>query len=775
MKRLSAWIIMIVITISVFVGLLVHGFTLNTNLLDLLPSHAQNTSAMQAADQFEKNRGNQLIFLLGDSDKEQAQKAALLFVATLKQSGQFSDFNYQVTNDTQQAWGAFYFPYRLSLLTHKQQQSLQNHDVKKVEQDALFNLYNPMGIANSAVIANDPFFTFQNFIMSLPKPSSHIQLQDQFMMAQAQGKWYVLVTTQIRGDSFSINNQEALLTTITQAQDAVQVQYPSSTIIKTGMLFYAKAGADAAQHDISTIGIGSLLGIVLLLLLTFRSISPLLFTLFSTATGFVAAFVVTYWLFGTIYLFTLVFGTSLIGISVDYAFFYYADALYAKDQWNPQQGLRRILPGISLGLLNVVLAFVIMAFAPFPGLRQLAVFAIVGLSMSYATVVCFFPYIIKSKQQKSLSMVAKLADSYLLIWRRLSNRKIVIILSAIILFCGIGLTQLHIDDDIHVLESNPVALTQDENAIKKIIGSQVGMDFILVQGDSEQSALQNTETLTQAIKQNFPDINQATMSISDYLPTVDTQKANYDLVTKELLGNNLLNYLKKIGVTGVKAKQINEQLSTINFKPLTVDSWLNSPVSQAMQFLWLGKTDNNYYTVVLLDQRLPVTGIKSLVSTNKNMYYVNKADEVSNVFAKYRKIVLDLLGLALAGLFILLIMRYRYKKAIYYFIPPVLSGLVGIAILGWLSIPLTLFNLLAVILVLGISVDYVLFFAESKQGYHSTMLAVLLSAVTTILSFGLLALSSTPVVRYFGITCLVGIITAFLLAPAVTRIKEDKS
>jgi predicted exporter len=42
---------------------------------------------------------------------------------------------------------------------------------------------------------------------------------------------------------------------------------------------------------------------------------------------------------------------------------------------------------------------------------------------------------------------------------------------------------------------------------------------------------------------------------------------------------------------------------------------------------------------------------------------------------------------------------------------------------------------------------------------------VLLSATTTLISFGLLSLSSTPVVRDFGITLALGVASAYLLAP----------
>lgn len=63
---------------------------------------------------------------------------------------------------------------------------------------------------------------------------------------------------------------------------------------------------------------------------------------------------------------------------------------------------------------------------------------------------------------------------------------------------------------------------------------------------------------------------------------------------------------------------------------------------------------------------------------------------------------------------------------------------------------------------------------ETKTTDQSTILAVTLSAITTLLSFGLLSLSDTPVVHFFGVALLVGILSAFILAPSVIIVREKK-
>ncbi len=112
--------------------------------------------------------------------------------------------------------------------------------------------------------------------------------------------------------------------------------------------------------------------------------------------------------------------------------------------------------------------------------------------------------------------------------------------------------------------------------------------------------------------------------------------------------------------------------------------------------------------------------------------------------------------------------------------PSLIAGMAGIAITSLTGTPLNLFNLLALILILGIGIDYSLFFAELKaetahQQGITTLLAITLSALTTVLSFGLLALSETQAIHSFGITVLTGIIIAWLLAPlAMSRVKPSQ-
>ena len=74
---------------------------------------------------------------------------------------------------------------------------------------------------------------------------------------------------------------------------------------------------------------------------------------------------------------------------------------------------------------------------------------------------------------------------------------------------------------------------------------------------------------------------------------------------------------------------------------------------------------------------------------------------------------------------------------------------------------------MGLMLVLGVGVNYAIFLREGGVRAAATLAGVLLSAGTTLLSFGLLAFSSMPALAGFGLTLLVGVGMAVLLAPMV--------
>jgi predicted exporter len=74
----------------------------------------------------------------------------------------------------------------------------------------------------------------------------------------------------------------------------------------------------------------------------------------------------------------------------------------------------------------------------------------------------------------------------------------------------------------------------------------------------------------------------------------------------------------------------------------------------------------------------------------------------------------------------------------------------------------------ALLLVLSMGVDYGVFMVESGRSGEggSTLVGMLTACLSTVVSFGALAMSANPALRSMGLTAAIGVALALALAPA---------
>ena len=99
-------------------------------------------------------------------------------------------------------------------------------------------------------------------------------------------------------------------------------------------------------------------------------------------------------------------------------------------------------------------------------------------------------------------------------------------------------------------------------------------------------------------------------------------------------------------------------------------------------------------------------------------------------------------------------------------VPTLLAGGLALAATALAGQPWQLFHVLALLLLLGVGVDYGIFLlAQPSRRDLRGFVSITLAAASTWLSFGLLALSGTPALRAFGFTLGLGIALAWFLTP----------
>ncbi|MDB4430749.1 hypothetical protein N9148_01025, partial [bacterium] len=121
----------------------------------------------------------------------------------------------------------------------------------------------------------------------------------------------------------------------------------------------------------------------------------------------------------------------------------------------------------------------------------------------------------------------------------------------------------------------------------------------------------------------------------------------------------------------------------------------------------------------------------------------------------------------------LLLFRFRRIQALVLLSVPLSSIALCIILFSVFGIAVSLFHIMAMFLILGLGMDYVIFATELSRDKIPTSLAITLSALTSLLSFGLLSLSSLPLVHAFGLTVLIG--NTFNLTGAIMLSASDFS
>ncbi|HXF45988.1 MAG TPA: transporter, partial [Burkholderiaceae bacterium] len=97
------------------------------------------------------------------------------------------------------------------------------------------------------------------------------------------------------------------------------------------------------------------------------------------------------------------------------------------------------------------------------------------------------------------------------------------------------------------------------------------------------------------------------------------------------------------------------------------------------------------------------------------------------------------------------------------------------ALVAWAG-SLTLFHLVALLLVAGIGSNYAMFFARlpaAAEARRATLGSVLLAAATTFLAFALLATSATPVLHMIGATVAIGAVAALAASAACAAVEPS--
>ncbi|QEL25134.1 hypothetical protein FQV39_22955 [Bosea sp. F3-2] len=731
---------------------------LRTDLTALLPLELQDPARQKATDLISRSLAQRFVVLVSHKDAAQARARAAELAKTLEDTGLVGQVGEEFSTDRIKQLGALYFPYRSGLMSSADRTALLAGRGQDLAERALATIAAPGAIADARLLKADPFLLLPSFLFSLPFPATRLALEDGLLTRRDEAGTHVLLPARLLGSPFDLSVQKSLVSALDRYQ--ASLAEPERPVIRRlGAVFFAEAGGRKAIDESTWLAALALSATILLILIAFRGLRPLLYNLLVIGAGVACGLAACLFVFGQVHVAVLLFGIGLVGIAADYGFYYMATGFLPG--WTPAQRIREILSSLSMALLIAVLGYGALALAPFPGLRQIAVFSAVGLVSSYLTTVIWLPLLSTGSRPAHASRTLQFVMLLSRLWTERRWRALRVAFCgglAFVMLAGFG--RISFDDDVRKLQPLDAALAAQQNMIAAITGLNLSTQYLLIEAESDEYAQQIQEQIAPLLEEwQRAGLIKTAQSPAAYVPSQARQEENRTLRREKLTEPHLAELVEALG------------LQPSELAPATTD---NLPIAtalagRAIPFLNELVLAPGLHVVTLQGVADPER-IKREVAAIGGVKFADPTADLSSLLGLYRVRALSLLGLSLTIIFALATWRYGFRGAVRALVPSLTALVVVPCALSLIGQPLTFFTAMALVLLLSFTMDYSVFFAEGKADNRAvTFLAVGLAALATVFSFGVLGLSDTPAVANFGFTILIGVVIAGLLAPVAAR------
>lgn len=758
-KKRAFWWLLVVMGLMLALGYLILNSKLNSSVLSLLPKEQTHDVPTELINGFQDRLDKQLVWLIKSTDPHNLAPITWWY-QNLKQQSFIAEVNGLIDENFQQNWGTFTYQYRYQLLDAKTIERLKTGTQFSWIQS---QLYSPFSGVSAAELNHDPLLLTRSSQLNQLSDTHHLTIKNNWLAAQdAQGDIWYMIYAELNGSSFNMNASHQMVTQLNLLAEQLKTKWPDTQILKRGVLFYSDHASTEAKADITTIGSLSIIGIIILMITVFRSVRPVFLSLLSIFIGMICGLVAVLSIFGEIHIMTLVMSTSIIGITIDYSLHYLTERLLHGNRESAICSLKKLISTLSIALCTSFIAYLILLITPFPGLKQLSVFAVFGLTGAFLTVVCWYPFLVKK-----LPVREQVGQHLLTFWLQLWQSSVMqwgMVIFALI-FIAYGLIHLKVDDDISKLQTLPAELQQQEKQIVSITHQSNEQKWFIVFGDNAQQTLQRLENFIPQLEHAKQQGVFAQYQIIN-LPSIKKQQKNVALIQQ--YAPEILASLQQLGINA-NPPNIVQPIDVI-----TPEQWQQSVISQGRKLLWLSLKDGKSATLIPISGIEQLTELKALSKPDQGIYWLDRRSEFNTMFTHYRIHLSQLMVeavLIICLCFIFYNIKQGLKFALKSTLPTLLSIGIALSVHGIIGQIINLFSMLALILVIGIGIDYSLFLSNDKSQTQSALLAVILAALTTLLSFGLLIISHTSAIMGFGLVLTSGIFGAFLFAPLVIRNK----
>lgn len=758
------------------------------DLSAFLPS---TPSAEQAVllDQLRSGVASRLVLVGLEGGTREARLAASRQLAqALRASGAF-DAVHNGDNAAFEATGQFLFEHRYLLSPAVDAQRFTVEGLRAGIDESTSLLGTPAGRLIKPVILRDP--TGETLRMAegmLPTQSPRVEGG---VWVSRDGTRAVLLAT-TRADGADLDGQDRAIKLVREhhARLASQRDLQGVQLLVSGAGTFAVASRALIKTEVERLAIAGAVIIVGILLLSFGgSVRALLTASLPVSFGVLAGVAAVSLAFGNVHGITLGFGTTLIGEAVDYAIYYLIQAR-ALPGAAPGAGARAWIadnwPTVRLGLWTSLCGFAALLFSGFPGLAQLGLFSVAGLSAAALTTRYVFP-VIAPDGAPGARLRRHLGEAVGWCVRVLPRARWP--LAALAVAAGLALVWLPTPWRGDLSSLNPVgreAMQLDET-LRLDIGASDNGTVVAVAAADEAGVLAQAEAAGARLERLVQSgAIGGYESPARILPSPAVQRARQQqLPEREALAARLEAATVDGPLPARRLSGFLDDVQAARQQPvITLASFAGTPLGAALAAQVLPGEGTRPWRALLRVQpnaqgQADVTVLRGALADLPGTQVVNIADEVSGLYARYLReaLVQALIG-ALAVCVLLALHLRSWRRLLRIAQPIVAAVLIVLAVMSAAGVALGILHLVGLLLTVAIGSNYALFFDQIRAQHdqraagapleldRGTLASLVLASVTSAVSFFLLALSSIPALFAVGQVVAPGILLSLVLSAA---------
>jgi predicted exporter len=683
-----------------------------------------------------------------------------------------------------EAFYRLFFPHRFQMVSSDPERELparlSDAGLAQAARRLKGQLAQPLGALVKRIAGDDPLLAFQEQLKRLEAArAGPLEVRDeQFITADGR---YAIVFLAARGSPFDARSQGPLLARIRAAFASVNAALGGALRLEqSGVNRFAVDAERIVRNDIDRISLVSIAGIVGTFLLLFRSLRVLLVSLVPLLFGLLTATTAGLLVYGSLHGLTLAFGSTLLGVCIDYPILYLNHQALEPHPAGPWSTLRRIRGALLLGAVTTLGGFAGLAWTTFPGMRQMALFATAGILGALAATWLLPPLV--PRKPAVVPLHRALADGLgrLLEAMRRKRALLAVLPAAAAALCAAGLPRLRWADDLSALQRpNPALLAEDERVRARVSRMDSGR-FIIATGPTDARALLRNDLVHgRLVAARSAGLLADFRSLHDLVFSEELQRRNLaQLAASPRLFERTASALEAEGFQRQSFAGFARALAGAPPPPLALSEVLASPLGDLVSPFRVQMAGQVGILTLVRGVRDPAALERALAGL-EGVRSFDQGSFLAAAYGRYRTRALELIGAGMVFVFAMLFAAYRSAKLMLLAgLPAVLAAATALAVLALFGVETNLLHVVSLVLVLGIGEDYAIFLvagAGDPGQLKASAMSVVLCCLSGVLSFGLLGLSEIPALRAIGVTCGLGILLSLVLAPtALVLVGREK-